>query len=121
MAALAALAAQPAAIERLLITKTRSDSGKYLIKLFLAGRPVEVTIDDWLPVLDGEPAFCCSKSSKGELWPCLLEKAWVKQHGSYNNAAGGAAGSALSDLTGLPVSTVLSGDEDFAAVHKAQK
>jgi hypothetical protein len=113
MAALAAMATQPSSIERLLVTKTRSDSGKYVVKLWLTGRPVEVTVDDWLPVLDDKPAFCCSKSEQGELWPCLLEKAWVKQHGSYNNADGGTAYSALSDLTGFPVAKVLSGDEDF--------
>ena len=87
MAALAALATQPSAIERLLVTKTRSDSGKYVVKLFLGGKPTEVTVDDWLPVLGDKPAFCCSKDESGELWPSLLEKAWVKAHGSCKSDA----------------------------------
>ena len=98
MAALAALATQPSAIERLLVTKTRSDSGKYVVKLFLGGKPTEVTVDDWLPVLRDKPAFCYSKDESGELWPSLLEKAWVKAHGSCKIIV------TLSRSVALPVS-----------------
>ena len=41
---------------------------------------MEVVCDDLVPVKDGKPVFVHSKNS-GELWPCLLEKAYSKLQG----------------------------------------
>ena len=46
------------------------------------------------------PAF--SKARDGELWPCILEKAWAKVHGSYQAIEKGDPSSTLRDLTGAP-------------------
>ena len=48
------------------------------------GRPTEIYVDDYLPCnqSSGLPLFSTSLC-EGELWICLLEKAWAKLHKSY--------------------------------------
>jgi hypothetical protein len=48
------------------------------------GVPQEVVIDDYIPC-DADLNYPCFASSKvyGEVWMCLLEKAWAKLHKSY--------------------------------------
>jgi hypothetical protein len=41
-------------------------------------------------------------SRQGELWPMLVEKAYAKMHGCYENIAQGSVAYALRDLTGIP-------------------
>ena len=40
----------------------------------------QVVVDDLIPIKDGQPVFVHSKTS-GEMWPCLLEKAYSKLQG----------------------------------------
>ena len=63
--------------------------------------PRSVCVDCRIPVLDGHPNFCTSKTA-GELWPSLLEKAFAKFYGSYSAIRGGHFGIALTNLTGKP-------------------
>ncbi len=61
-----------------------------------------MVVDDWIP-FDPEqdlPAF--SKSHREELWVILLEKAWAKINGSYENSRYGNSGNAFVFLTGAP-------------------
>jgi len=52
-----------------------NSSGKYCVKLFVAGKWRKITISDKLPVSkDGKPAIACS-SEQTELWPTILAKA----------------------------------------------
>ena len=42
----------------------------------------QVVVDDFIPVgFDDKPIFISSKDV-GEVWPCLLEKAYAKLHGN---------------------------------------
>merc|ERR1712129_562026 len=50
-------------------------------------------------VLEGRPLFTWS-CDEGEMWPCLLEKAYAKLHGSYWHLKGGNSMAAMVDLTG---------------------
>lgn len=47
----------------------------------------EIIIDDYVPVNKlGIPLFC--QPNKNEIWVPLLEKAWAKANGSYENIIG---------------------------------
>jgi alpha-tubulin suppressor-like RCC1 family protein len=59
------------------------------------------------------PAF--SQARDGELWPCILEKAWAKLHGSYQAIESGDPSSTLRDLTGAPSQFVSCDDVDCDA------
>lgn len=58
-------------------------------------------LDDHFPCSkDGTPAF--SRANGPELWVLLLEKAYAKVYGSFENIEGGNPAVALRDLTGAP-------------------
>ena len=44
----------------------------------------QVVVDDLIPVKNNEPVFVHSTNS-GEMWPCLLEKAYSKLQGEAEN------------------------------------
>ena len=90
-------------IEDLFITKTVNNAGIYAMRFFLNGRATTVVVDDYLPVDQkyGKPVFARSKEF-GEVWMCLLEKAWAKLHGSYSTTESGQSELVLSHLTNRP-------------------
>ena len=76
-----------------------------MIWLNLCGEPINVVIDDLIPCKDGNPAFTKSKNS--ELWVMLLEKAYAKVHGSYDNIIAGLCSQSFQCLTGAPTENYL--------------
>ena len=60
-----------------------SPSGKYLIKLHFNAVPRKVIIDDYIPV-DASNNILCTHSTTMDLWPTLIEKAYMKLHGGYS-------------------------------------
>ena len=55
-------------------------------------------------MINGEDLpFCTTPNDNKELWPILLEKAYAKKYGSFENIEGGYTSFALSELTnGIP-------------------
>jgi len=73
------------------------------------GEWVPVYVDDRMPILrSGRPAFATSKKGDAELWPMLIEKAWVKSwaQGDYAAVEGGRPAHALRAFTGAPCEEV---------------
>mmetsp|Transcript_25319 Transcript_25319/g.59013 ORF Transcript_25319/g.59013 Transcript_25319/m.59013 type:complete len:498 (-) Transcript_25319:228-1721(-) len=108
LSAFAAMAEYPQALMSLFQQKTLSDSGEYDIQLynFLEGQYQVVRIDDRLPVIQGAwgPAKCAyvQPSADGELWTCLLEKAFATMFGnSYQQISGGVSTTAFAALCGV--------------------
>ena len=62
----------------------------------------KIIVDDYFPYYPkkARPAF--SQSKDNELWVLLLEKAWAKVNGNYENTIKGYVSEAFRALTGSP-------------------
>ena len=91
--------------------KSTKYCGAFRFNFWQFGKWTEVIIDDRLPTRKGELLFAKS-SENGELWPCLVEKAYAKLLNSYGSLEDGRLGELLVDLTGgiLEVIDVKSAD-----------
>eukprot|EP00796_Vickermania_ingenoplastis_P011721 gene11721-8066_t len=61
-----------------------------------------VIVDDYLPISAGRAKYARSARAATEIWPCIIEKAFAKLHGSYGIICSGDPLHALQDLTGFP-------------------
>ena len=73
--------------------------GKYIIKLYFNGIPRRVTIDHRILVTSTKKPLCTYSVKEGELWPILIEKAFLKVHGGYSYD-GGNGGQDTYSITG---------------------
>lgn len=74
--------------------------GAFAFRFFSGDTPIEVVIDDFIPMIGDRPAGIHHESNSGDYWGCLVEKAFAKLHGGYKNITGVGLGYALSCLTG---------------------
>nr|XP_033795160.1 calpain-1 catalytic subunit-like isoform X2 [Geotrypetes seraphini] len=74
-------------------------SGIFHFRFWQFGEWVDVVIDDRLPFLHGK-YLCVQPRSSNEFWPSLLEKAYAKLKGSYQNLHSGFISEAFVDFTG---------------------
>lgn len=104
ISAVRALAENPINIKSLFDIKKSTKEGQYFVNLCLNGENYKIEIDDYIPYCDkmNKPAFSRSKD-KNELWVMLLEKAWAKVSGNYENSIGGLCCESFRALTGAPV------------------
>uniref|UniRef100_A0A158R453 Calpain catalytic domain-containing protein n=1 Tax=Syphacia muris TaxID=451379 RepID=A0A158R453_9BILA len=65
----------------------------------------EVVVDDLLPTRHGRLLFARSKTPN-EFWSALLEKAFAKLYGCYENLIGGQLPNALQDVSGGVAETI---------------
>jgi len=101
-----ALAENPSNIKRLFDTKKGAKDGEYVINLSLNGENYKIIVDDFIPYCEKtkKPAFTSSKPN--EMWVMLLEKAWAKVSGNYENSIRGLCCEAFRALSGAPVEYV---------------
>lgn len=71
-------------------------------QFWLYGQWVSVVVDDRLPFFATEKklVFCSNKEQPNEFWGSLLEKAYAKVYGSYENLESGQTYDALIDMSG---------------------
>jgi hypothetical protein len=103
LSALSALAEKEDYIKRIFMNKEANKAGIYIINFILGGLNYKVSVDDHIPYYSqkGKPAF--SQSKESELWVMIVEKAWAKVNGNYENSIKGFVSEAFRALTGAPV------------------
>ena len=69
-----------------------------IVRLWHHGELTDVVVDDFLPVVDGSPAYLHSMD-ESVFWAPLLEKAYAKLTGCYSDLEKIPAISAMVDMT----------------------
>ncbi|EGR31956.1 hypothetical protein IMG5_099180 [Ichthyophthirius multifiliis] len=119
LSTLSSLAETPSRIERLFSHHIENSHGVYCVKICHKGYWKEVIVDQFIPCLNStkQPAF--TRGVDGEIWVMILEKAWAKLYGSYDNIESGLTRECLHDLTCAPTQTIwLDGSDDLELVWK---
>ena len=106
LSSLAALSLIPDRIKSLFVTTDVNAAGIYVVKFLIYGKSYNIVVDDYFPYdpKTRRPAFTQTKGN--EIWVLILEKAWAKINGSYENTISGLTNDALSFLISAP-STVI--------------
>ena len=87
------------------------EHGVYAVKLYHAGKPIEVVLDDYFPCISdvkGSAFAVC----EGYLWPLIIEKAFAKLFFSYDNIEKAVPAESFRDLTGAPAKSLYTDEED---------
>jgi Calpain family cysteine protease len=124
LSALAVVAEQYHLIQHIMPHVELNQAGCYQINLFLDGQWTPILVDAYLPTVVPSSSSSMSRAKtkrkmmpttrtafcdvfEGQLWAPLVEKAYAKAHGSYQQLSGGFIQEALQDLTGAPTETIL--------------
>lgn len=92
--------------------------GAFQVRLFVKGEPVNVVVDDRLPVhnysnamgyVQNYPPIANGPSKANAWWLAILEKAMAKLNVNYSGLNSGMIGQAQRYMTGMPTSTIRSG------------
>jgi len=76
-----------------------NEQGIYLVYFWVNGKKTPVTVDDFIPCINGVP-FSYNQKASNEVFGLILEKAWAKLHESYGRTEAGMITNALFALTG---------------------
>jgi len=102
ISAMAAIAEFPDQVMGMFDAKTISMEGKYAITLYSyedGMAPTQYVIDDRFPVR-GSSFEMVHMTDEGEIWPCLLEKAFAQYATEYSELDGGMSTFAFGAMTG---------------------
>jgi len=76
--------------------------GSFCVRFYRDGQEEYVIVDDYFPAkMDNNRytwAFCKGGDLGDELWPMVLEKAYAKHYGAYENIEAGKVHYALADM-----------------------
>jgi calpain-15 len=120
------IAEYPKTLEKLFKVKEINKPGVYSLRFYIDGEIKNVIIDDRIPYDKRLKSTPFSKISKSQnIWPLLIEKAWAKHLGSYQNTISGNPKELFKILTGAPSYSLKTDDyptegERDALWHKLQ-
>jgi len=86
--------------------------GLYVIRIFKNHKWIYVIVDERIPVdiKTQKPVFGRCRNSH-EMWVPLIEKAYAKMHGCYENLISGYVDEGIQELTGMQPEKILIRDE----------
>jgi len=111
LAAASAVAEVPARIKSITWNDSYDKKGAFRFYFWVKNKWLAINIDDRLPAIRSSTnptnviAFTWP-SSHGAWWMPLLEKAYAKLNGNYENIVGGNPYEVLRTLTGMPTTSV---------------
>ncbi|SEG94051.1 Calpain family cysteine protease [Actinacidiphila yanglinensis] len=104
-------------------------NGTYTVTLYrapvpnidgLTGQPVEVTVDNQLPVdHSGKPVY--APTPDNVMWVAIYEKAYAQFSGGYQNISGGLGDQGMHEITGLPTTLTTPGSMSLADMNQKIK
>jgi calpain-15 len=90
----------PELVYRLFVLE-KNPSHLYGVRLFIEGAWRTVLLDACFPI-NRFGGFCGAQPHHEEIWVMLLEKAWAKVYGSYDNIHSGYNDEGLNAVSGAP-------------------
>ena len=101
----------PARILKLFLTKKKTKTGLYCVRLCLEGEWKIVYVDSLIPCFtNGGPCFTKSQHNQNEIWVLILEKAYAKAFTNYERIEAGLSREALRELTGASINVLFNDD-----------
>lgn len=100
------LATQPEKIKQLFVSESNRSWGLYTIKFYINGEWRYIHLDDRIPCTPAMDYLYAHSRNKNEIWIPLLEKAFAKVFGSYENLNRGSTAAAIRTLTGSPAYSI---------------
>jgi hypothetical protein len=89
LAAASGVAMKRLDIANVFALKEPNDQGIAALNMYLKGKPTIITIDDTIPVdSNGNPVLALLGDTNA-IWPLLIEKAFAKMYGNFENIVGG--------------------------------
>merc|ERR1719446_1734474 len=94
------VATRPDLLKNCIVSDSNKDKGIYTFKFSKAGKWRYVHIDDRIPCIKSGKVMYAHSKDPNETWVMLMEKAYAKLHGSYQNLVSGYIDFGLRDMTG---------------------
>lgn len=70
-------------MNNIFLTQTYNNEGIFALNLYIRGRPMTITLDDYVPLYNGRLIFEDRSARNGNFWALMLEKAFAKITGNY--------------------------------------
>ena len=122
---LSALSQFPSLFNKIILTKEYNPNGFYKLLLYIDGEFQIVYIDDYFPCINNSNILYFIKPSNFEFWAILIEKAWAKVNGGYQNIINSWPADLFRALTGSNCEEIiheeLTSDELFNELNYSDK
>ncbi|CAD8174818.1 unnamed protein product [Paramecium octaurelia] len=92
------------------------DSDFTTVRFCIDGDWQEITVDHHFPYNEEKQKVAYSKLVDGALWAMILEKAWAKLYGSYQQICAGFNRTTFKVLTGAPTNKFRTRDPNFKEI-----
>ena len=84
MAAISALAEDPARVDKIMISDDIEPAGIYAMNMYSLGIPFTQIIDDWMPMVNNHTIYGRT-GRDGSIWAAVAEKMFAKWYGNYEH------------------------------------